>query len=86
MCFIKTQTAMQCLQHVTKTDSIHRIGQDSCWQQFGTTHILVNAFTGSKGPVVHLHSLIHSIGKRPSVNIDMVIYSHMLGCLDSARV
>ena len=41
---IRIQTALLCLQEVTETDSINRIGQDSRWQQSGTTHdhILIN--------------------------------------------
>ena len=39
----KRETAVVCVQQVAQTASIHRIGRDSRWLQFGTTHILINA-------------------------------------------
>ena len=40
---IKTQTAVVCVQWVAQTATIHRTGRDSCWLQFGTIHILIDA-------------------------------------------
>ena len=60
---IKRQTAVVCVQYVAQTATIHRMGQDSHWLQFGTTHILINA-------IQWLH--------RPSVKADLAIYTHVL--------
>ena len=40
---IKRHTAVECVQQVAQTGTIHRTGQDSGWLQFGTTHILISA-------------------------------------------
>ena len=55
---IGTQAVVLCPQQVTKTDTVHRIGQDGCWEQFGTPCILIKACSGSTGPVVHPRGLI----------------------------
>ena len=80
--FHRMQTAVLCLQKVTETDSIHRISQDSHWQQSGTTHILIN--------VIHWPQRLCSSpwwfdrdGKRPSVKADLAMCLLFLG---SARV
>ena len=74
----RTQAAVLCLQYVTETDSIHGISRDSRWQQFCSTHILINA--------IHWHqrhcSAIHWSewdGKRPNEKADLAIYIHILG-------
>ena len=65
---------------VTDTNSLNP--QDRLRQSLATvwhhTHTpLLIAFTGSTGPVVHLHGLTGS--RMPSVQADLVIYTHMLG-------
>ena len=40
------------------------------------TSLLV-PFSGSKGPVVHIHHLTAS--RKPSVKVDLAIYTHVLG-------
>ena len=40
---LKTRTAVVCVQQVAQAVTIHRIGRDGRWLQFGTTHILINA-------------------------------------------
>ena len=75
---ITTQAAVLCLQQVTETDSIHRIWQNSHWQQFGTTHIPNNADHRLHSPCT-TPSWFDMVGKKLSVKINMAIYSHVLG-------
>ena len=63
---------------VTQTDSIHRIGQDSHWQQFGTIHILINAIYWLHRPC-SASSLLDRVKKKLSMKADLAIYTHMLG-------
>ena len=57
--------------------SIHRISQDSCWQQSGTTHILINGIYRSQRPCSALWWFDRD-SKRPSVKADLAIYSYVL--------
>ena len=57
---IRTQTAVLCLQYVTEGDSIHRKGRDSCWQQSGTSHVLLLPLNGPTDPVLHHSSFTGS--------------------------
>ena len=60
------------------------IGRDICWKQFGATHILLMAFNGSTGPVMHFHGLT---GLEKTICESKLGHnSHMLGSLDSARL
>ena len=55
------QIGPSVLKNQPQTATIHRIGRDSGWLQFGTTHTsLLVPFSGSKGPVVHVHGLTGS--------------------------
>ena len=48
------------------------------WQQFGTTHILINTFQWLHRPC-SAPLWFDSVGKRLSVKPDLAIYNHMLG-------
>ena len=61
-----------------RTDTIHRINRDSCFQYFGTHMSLLMLFTDSIVPVMRLHGLT-GLAKRPSVKADLAIYNHMFG-------
>ena len=75
---IRTHTAMLCLQRVTERDSIHRTGQDSRWQQSGTSHILISAIHWPHRPCI-APWWFDRVGNKPSVKADLAIYSYVLG-------
>ena len=77
---ISAQIAVLCLQWVTETDTVYRlmIGQNSCWQHFGTTHILNTTVHWFHRPCSAL-SWFDMVSKEPSVKADLAIYSHVLG-------
>ena len=76
--FIRIQTAVLCLQLVPERDSIHRTGQDSHWQQFGTTHILINAIHWPHRPY-SAPQWFDRVDNKPSVKADLTIYSYVFG-------
>ena len=76
--FIRTQTAVLCVQQVTERDSIHRTGQDSRWQQSGTSHILISATHWPHRPCI-APWWFDRVGKKPSVKAALVIFSYLLG-------
>ena len=61
-----------------RTDTIHRINRDSCFQYFGTHMSLLMPFTDYIGPAMFLHGLT-GLARRPSVKADLAIYNHMFG-------
>ena len=65
---IKTQTAVVCVQSVAQTVTIHKIGQDSHWEQFGTAHTLINAIHWVHGSCGAL-SWFDRLEKKPSVKV-----------------
>ena len=75
---IKTQTTVLYLQYMTETDSIHRIGWDSRWQQSGTTYILINAIHWLHRPC-STPWWFDRVSKKLSVKVDFAIYNHVLG-------
>ena len=56
----------------------HWILGDSCQQQSDTTHILINIVYQLQKPC-NAPSLFDRVGKKLSVKVDQVDYSHMLG-------
>ena len=69
---------MLCLHKVTETNKVHSIGQDGCWQQFGTTHVIVNATHWLNRPC-SAPSWFDRVQEKPAVKADVAIYTYMLG-------
>ena len=55
-----------------------QIGQDGCWQQFGTTCILIKAPQWLHKPC-SAPPWIDRVGKKPFVKANLAIYSYVLG-------
>ena len=69
---------MLCLQQATKTETVHRLGQDGRWQKFGTPCILIKAPQWLHRPC-SASLWIDRVDKKPSVKADLAIYSHVIG-------
>ena len=73
---IQTQRAELCLQYVTQTDTIRKVGQDWREEQPGVLCSLINA---AQDHEMHSDSWFHSIDKKSSVKADLAIYCLVLG-------
>ena len=61
-----------------KQNTTHSIGKDSCWQQFGTTDILIDVVYWHHRPC-NVPSCFGRVSNKLYVKADLAIYSHMLG-------
>ena len=62
--------------------AIHRTGQDSRWQQSGTSHILISATHWPHRPCI-APWWFDRVSNKPSVKADLAIYSYVLGTFKS---
>ena len=76
--YIRTYRQQCCIfNKQQKQNTIHSIGKDSCWQQFGTTDILIDVVYWHHRPC-NVPSCFGRVSNKLYVKADLAIYSHML--------
>ena len=74
---IRTQTAVHALSSVSNRKGLNP-GQDSRWQQSGTSHIFINAIHWPHRPY-SAPWWFDRVGNKQSMKADLAIYTYMLG-------
>ena len=80
---IKPQTVVLCSQYAVGMYTNQWIGRDGHWQQSFAQPILISAPQWLNRPC-NATMWFYSVGKKPSVKVDLAIYSHVVDASGSA--